>query len=160
MMRARAEMNEKQAPAIEDAKKPYWQRTYKAPKPETLLGEIVVPDFSKGARKMAIRDTLLAGLRVHVAVQLFAREQGALPASAGDLVPKYLDAVPPDPFDGQPLRYARTASGYVVYSVGPDRKDGGAAERLDRDTEAGDIIVWPSGGVYRTKPDEARAREG
>lgn len=155
----RAEMNDKQAPAIEDAKKPYWQRSYRAPEPETLLGELVVPDFSKGAQKLAIRDALLRGARVHVAAQLFAQEQGALPASVGDLVPEYLDEVPSDPFDGEPLRYARTDSGCVVYSVGPDREDGSAAQRLDRETDAGDIIIWPWGGVLRRREEVAGTAE-
>jgi hypothetical protein len=38
---------------------------------------------------------------------------------------KLLDAVPIDPFDGQPIRYRRTKDGIVVYSVGVDLKDDG-----------------------------------
>jgi hypothetical protein len=51
--------------------------------------------------------------------------KGVWPATLDDLVPTFLPAVPGDPFDGMPLRYARWADGVVVYSVGPDLKEGG-----------------------------------
>ena len=49
--------------------------------------------------------------------------QGKLPASLSALVPKYLSAVPVDPFDGRPIRFKTKADGYVVYSIGPDLAD-------------------------------------
>jgi len=42
-------------------------------------------------------------------------------------VPDYLDAVPTDPFDGEPLRYRQFAGGYKVYSIGRDLVDDGGA---------------------------------
>jgi hypothetical protein len=39
------------------------------------------------------------------------------------LVPAYLEAVPVDPFDGNPLRIKRTADGLVIYSLGHERPD-------------------------------------
>jgi hypothetical protein len=53
---------------------------------------------------------------------------GALPNKLADLVPECLHAVPPDPYDSQPLRYKQLPGGYVVYSIGPDRNDDGGAE--------------------------------
>jgi hypothetical protein len=44
------------------------------------------------------------------------------------LVPKFLPAIPTDPFDGHSLRYKKLAKGYVVYSVGEDGKDDGGVE--------------------------------
>jgi hypothetical protein len=41
------------------------------------------------------------------------------------LSPEFLATVPADPFDGQPLRYRKTATGYQLYSIGPDLKDDG-----------------------------------
>lgn len=52
------------------------------------------------------------------------------PASPDALVPRYLDAVPADPFDGRPIRWCRRKDGLVIYSVGPDRTDNGG--NLDR----------------------------
>jgi len=66
-----------------------------------------------------------------LAVERYRLANGALPDSLGDLVPKFLDAVPIDPFDGQPLRYRKLTKGYVVYSVGEDGKDDGGDEKKD-----------------------------
>ncbi len=50
-------------------------------------------------------------------------ENGRLPETLGELVPEYLDDVPRDDFDGEPLRYDRDKK--VVYSVGEDLTDDG-----------------------------------
>jgi hypothetical protein len=40
------------------------------------------------------------------------------------MLAEFADGVPMDPFDGQPVRYRqRAGGGYVVWSVGVDRKD-------------------------------------
>jgi len=36
-----------------------------------------------------------------------------------------LKEIPKDPYDGQPLRFKRTPTGLVVYSLGPDKTDNG-----------------------------------
>jgi len=71
--------------------------------------------------------------------QLFASK---LPDRLDELVPSFLDSVPQDPFDGEPLRYRRTENGYLVYSIGYNqRDDGGAATppNADRHKE-GDLL--------------------
>jgi len=41
-------------------------------------------------------------------------------------VPSYLKKVPDDPFGlHAPLRYKKTITGYLLYSIGPDDKDNG-----------------------------------
>lgn len=49
-----------------------------------------------------------------VALRLYQQETGKLPESLDPLVPKYLPAVPVDPFDGLPIRY-RLSAGEVIY---------------------------------------------
>ena len=68
--------------------------------------------------------------RVGLAVQRYRLATGHLPDALADLVPTYLDAVPEDPFDGRELRYEKLETGFVVYSVGEDRRDDGGTERL------------------------------
>jgi len=46
-----------------------------------------------------------------------------------DLVPKYVEQVPIDLFDNQPIRYRLTDPGYVLRSVMDDGKDDGDKER-------------------------------
>ena len=61
--------------------------------------------------------------RVLTVLEAYRRKQGRLPDSLQELVPEYLDAVPTDPFDGQPLRYSREKA--MVYSVAKDLQDSG-----------------------------------
>lgn len=64
-------------------------------------------------------------LEVALAIYLFADKDGAPPLSMEELVPAYLDAVPRDAFDGQPLRYDPWEPWlrYRLYSVGWDGVD-------------------------------------
>jgi hypothetical protein len=57
--------------------------------------------------------------------QFRADHKSKYPAQLSELAPNYLEAVPVDPFDGQPLRYRPQGAGYVLYSIGPDLKDDG-----------------------------------
>ncbi len=70
-----------------------------------------------------------AGLRcaiVAVAAERYRLSHGAWPGSLDDLVKDGLLAtVPTDPYDGKPLRWKRTPTGAIVYSVGRDRIDNG-----------------------------------
>src|SRR5262249_47715700 len=75
---------------------------------------------------------------VALAAERHRRQHAAWPQSLADLVPTYLQAVPLDPFDGQPLRFRRTDAGAVVYSVGEDGRDDG-----------GDPSRPPDGGAQR-----------
>ena len=64
---------------------------------------------------------------------------GTWPGKLDDLVPEYLIVAPIDPFDGKSLRFKSGGDKIVIYSVGPDAVDDGAAA-YDRKTETGDII--------------------
>ncbi|MBM3289672.1 MAG: hypothetical protein FJY92_05930, partial [Candidatus Hydrogenedentes bacterium] len=58
-----------------------------------------------------------------------ARVMGtAVPSAVEALVPQYIHAIPIDPFDGKPMKYRRNDRGYVVYSIGADRMDGGGRD--------------------------------
>jgi hypothetical protein len=71
------------------------------------------------------RDAWLRLLQTDLAVRLFRQECGRLPQQLDELVPKYLAAVPIDPFSDQPLVYRCVEGQYVLYSVGPDGVDNG-----------------------------------
>ncbi len=55
--------------------------------------------------------------------------QDQLPTSLTDLMPDYLDAVPIDPYDGQPIKYKIVDAGYIVYSIGEDKTDDDGQEK-------------------------------
>lgn len=44
--------------------------------------------------------------------------EGRLPPAVTALTPTYLETVPLDPFDGEPLRIRQFTNGYCVYSIG------------------------------------------
>ena len=64
-----------------------------------------------------------------IAVECQRAQQGQLPASLEELVPRHLAAVPLDPYDGEPLRYSHETG--VLYSVGEDFIDSGGSTRPD-----------------------------
>ncbi|MBX9656318.1 hypothetical protein K2Y11_22090 [bacterium] len=67
---------------------------------------------------------------IALALTIFKRQEGHWPDRLDELVPRYLPSLPPDPADGQPLRYKLTESGPMVYSIGEDRHDDGGRATL------------------------------
>jgi hypothetical protein len=74
-----------------------------------------------------------------IAVELYRRKHNRMPASLTQLVPDFLPSVPNDPFDGKPLRYIEQRDGFMIYSIGRDRKDDGG----DRNENKDDVIYVP-----------------
>ncbi len=70
-----------------------------------------------------------------VAIRLFQIDRGRRPEGLAELVPKYLPAVPADPFAdrARPLSYLPAARPALLYSIGPDGKDDGG--RFDADDD-------------------------
>jgi hypothetical protein len=60
-----------------------------------------------------------------VACERFRLARGRWPVAWAEVMPAYLAAPPLDPWDGRPLRLRPTATGLVIYSVGPDCQDDG-----------------------------------
>ena len=74
-----------------------------------------------------------------IAMSRWRAKHGEWPGSLDMLIGEYLDSVPLDPFDGQPLRYEVTDDGPVLYSIGPDLEDDGGVPsdgRFDMSTQA------------------------
>lgn len=82
--------------------------------------------------------------QVVLAILQFEQAEERLPGTLDELVPAYLAAVPLDPFDDKPLRYAKKpANGWIVYSVGPNQKDEGglvAEKRALTYDRPGDLV--------------------
>ena len=67
-----------------------------------------------------------------IAAESYRRDRGTAPASLDDLVPRYLPAVPEDPFaPGQPLRLWVGGETPVIYSVGQDGVNDGGTPRVE-----------------------------
>ena len=64
-------------------------------------------------------------LMAELAVRCYQSEQGHVPTGLKDLVPKYLQQVPPDPLSGSPMLYHLHGTNWLLYSVGEDGVDDG-----------------------------------
>jgi hypothetical protein len=100
-----------------------------------------------------------------LAAERYRRAHSRWPETLDALVPKFLAAVPLDPYDGQPLRCAWFHDGVAIYSVGPARKDYWRTSmwKARSDTSFG-IRLWDVAGrrqlprprVWPVSPDDAR----
>jgi hypothetical protein len=99
---------------------------------------------------------------VLLAVERFRLAVGRWPNNSDELTPKFLEAVPVDPYAKAPLRYKRLANGVVVYSVGKNATDDGgdvAALHPDDDGAAKDIGFRLWDPDKRRQPAKAKPAE-
>ena len=110
-----------------------------------ILSSMLLPALTKVAVKEAEATAIIDLARTALQVEQFRLEHNRLPTDLSELVPKHLEAVPPDPFDGEPLRYRTLDRGYQLYSIGRDRQDDGGVEpprdRRSGDTNAVDLTL-------------------
>jgi hypothetical protein len=92
-----------------------------------FLFETMTPQWESFLRGKCLENATFAATKAVIALRCLQVEQGRLPQTIAELVPKYLSALPLDDFDGQPLRY--DADRAILYSVGPDLEDSGGQER-------------------------------
>ena len=93
--------------------------------------------ISANASRIAERDLTVAA----IAAERYRMETGDYPQTLSQLVPKYLPAVPADPFDGQPLRMKKTEDGLLLYSIGKDGRDNGGTDRDSNPRGDSDVVV-------------------
>ena len=113
---------------------------------------ILMPAFGNAGRvgeyATQTRDATLTAL----ALELYHRRHGEYPSSLAALTPQWLPKVPPDRYDGQPLKYRLVDGQPLLYSVGVDRKDDGgrllnvpnvATDAPDRESRANRLArMW------------------
>lgn len=100
------------------------------------FSRLFVFDPSRSATLYVSRAVKFNCTKAALAAERFRLDHGRLPATWDDLVPAYLDEVPPDHFDdGAPLRLAKTHDGIVIYSVGFDRIDDGGRGDVELEAE-------------------------
>jgi hypothetical protein len=100
-----------------------------------LLGRIGGIPTWLGMNDALIRTTVAA-----LAAERFRLDHGSWPESLDQLVPKYLAAVPNDPFIPGPLKLKKLPDGLFIYSVGFDcRDDGGKINTKMRMRDGADL---------------------
>jgi hypothetical protein len=95
-----------------------------------IMSALLLPALSKASTRDANHRAQARVAQAALTVERYRlANEGKLPENLSLLVPRFMPSVPVDPFDGQPLRYKRLESGYVVYCIGADGKDDGGMER-------------------------------
>lgn len=83
-----------------------------------------------------------------LAIERYRLARGEVPGSLEDLVPEFMEAVPLEPFDGEPLRYIRhEEGGYTLYCIGDDWVDNGGLSKEQMAEQTGEAdpeeYDWP-----------------
>jgi hypothetical protein len=107
-----------------------------------ILLSVVASDGIRFTTTRARAEGRLDGARLVVALRLFEKRTGKLPATLAELVPAYLTAVPRDSYDGKPFR--NKPEKRLVYALGEDLKDSGGPKAPRR----------KPGERLQTSPDE------
>lgn len=91
-----------------------------------FLGRILAPELSNYAKRTAFAQESADLARIAIGLERYRLALGAYPGSLDALAPKYMQQVPTDIINGQPLNYHQTSDGsFVLYSVGWNEKDDG-----------------------------------
>jgi hypothetical protein len=120
------------------------QRVNEAAGQKLSVAGYMLPGLVGEAAKEA---TCLARVRlgmIAVALEQFrALHENHYPSALAELAPAILPAVPADPFDGQPLRYRTKASGFLLYSIGPDLKDDSGSAINGKSDDIAFAVITP-----------------
>jgi tetratricopeptide (TPR) repeat protein len=122
----------------------YWKAT-----PWNVFARMILPAFGTAAKRSCRQQTSMNLARVACALERYRLAHGVYPETLDVLAPQFIDQLPHDIINGQPLHYHRTddlpsqgfgaASGqFVLYSVGWNEKDDG-----------GTVSLYPSGKMAR-----------
>ncbi|MFZ4397230.1 MAG: hypothetical protein ACOYOU_16565 [Kiritimatiellia bacterium] len=83
----------------------------------------------------------LSGTRLVLACNAYRKTSGEWPPTLEALVPRFLDAVPRDPYDGERFRYSRERA--IVYAVGVDLRDQGGSGRFPPGSKRAEDVIFP-----------------
>jgi hypothetical protein len=96
---------------------------------------LLAPALGQAASVRRSSRTAVEAAATAVALTRYRRAHGDWPSSLDLLVPRFLAAIPRDPFDGAPLRYALRDGVPLMWSIGNDRiDDGGRPAAGEEDT--------------------------
>jgi hypothetical protein len=114
------------------------------------LAVMLLPAVSKSVEKAANEQAAVSLARVACALERCRLATGSYPQKLDELAPRFIDRLPPDPVNGQPLHYRREAPDrFVLYSIGLNLKDDGGEVFQTK----GGRLDWQRGDwVWRSDP--------
>jgi hypothetical protein len=109
------------------ARMPYWQARDRLQHIEQQMREspggaltaMLLPAVGKAMETAARADARRDVARLGLAIYVYRARNGRFPATLDDLAPEFIAAVPPNPFDGKPIKLRRTGGGVTVDSSDP-----------------------------------------
>jgi hypothetical protein len=85
-----------------------------------------LPSLGGFAQKTAYSQNAVNMARVAIALERYRLAHGEFPDSLDALAPQFMEKIPHDIINGEPLHYRRTDDGqFVLYSVGWNETDDG-----------------------------------
>jgi hypothetical protein len=114
--------------------------------PENILETLLMSSLGGSAEKCAHAQSSTDLARVAIALERLRLAHGEFPESLNALAPQFMEKIPHDVINGQPLHYRRTDDGqFILYSVGWNERDDGGVVGLMKsgsvDNQKGDW-VW------------------
>ena len=101
---------------------------------------MLFPDFGKTARIFAFRQASIDMARTACALERYRLANGVYPETLGALAPRFIEKLPHDVINGQPLHYRRTDDRrFLLYSVGWNETDDGGVVVLIPFNEVPDV---------------------
>ncbi len=119
-----ARLNQKPLPTLDDIKG-LTDELRKASRTVSLFGGAIPKVYEADLKRRVMLQMTAAML----AAERYRLNTGKTAAGWNDIVPSYLPSVPVDPFDGKPVRWKQTPTGFVLYSVWMNGVDDGGAIR-------------------------------
>jgi hypothetical protein len=111
--------------------------------PYTVQALMTFPAVSKAVEKFVFVQASVDLAQVAIALERYRLAHGEYPASLDALAPQFIERMPHDIINGEPLHYRLTNDGkFVLYSVGWNEKDDG-----------GTVVLTKEGAVDRKKGD-------
>ena len=98
-----------------------------------MLARILLPALGRAAEKSARAQTSVDLARVACALERYRVANGQFPETLAGLAPKFIEKLPHDVINGEPLKYRCTDDGqFVLYSVGWNETDDGGTVGLTK----------------------------
>jgi hypothetical protein len=91
--------------------------------PYTFLPVVMMPAFGSVGRRYRYLEAMNEQAIVACTLERYFLAEEAYPEGLESLLPRFLEAVPVDGMDGEPMRYGRVGERYELWSVGWDGVD-------------------------------------
>jgi hypothetical protein len=102
------------------------EQVFQHTSPYSAIAPMACSGYGSFAEKFLQTQASLDLVRAACALERYRLAHGVYPETLAGVAPQFIESVPPDVINGEPLHYRRTLDGnFVLYSVGWNEKDDG-----------------------------------